>query len=311
MPFDGRVLSGIAVLAAAVERGSFTRAGETLGLSASGVSRAVARLESRVGVRLLDRTTRSLRLTSEGARLYDLAAPHLAGLEAAADAASEAAQDVRGHLRASVNPIFARHILAGRLGEFATRHPSLRLTLVQQPDVGDLVAEGVDVAIRFGPQIQPGLSVRLLLETRVLTVASPAYLARRGRPEAPAELAGHECLQFVDPRTGRPFEWEFRRATETVPVPIAGALTLGDVDTMVAACLAGAGVAQVLALGVERHLASGALVDLFPDWPGETYPLFAVRPARRLAPARVTTFIDFCAEIAEPPRRSSQQISAR
>lgn len=205
--------------------------------------------------------------------------------------------DVRGQLRASVNPIFARHILAPRLGAFAARHPALRLTLVQQPDVGDLVAEGVDVAIRFGPQVQPGPSARLLLETRVLTVASPAYLDRRGRPATPADLTGHDCLQFLDPRTGRPFDWEFRRPAETVAVATAGALTLADVDTMVAACLAGAGVVQVLALGVERHLASGALVDLFPDWPGETDPLYAVRPSRRLAPARVETFIDFRMEI--------------
>jgi DNA-binding transcriptional LysR family regulator len=298
MPYDGRLLSGIGVLAATVEAGSFTRGGEALGLSASGVSRAVARLEARVGVRLLDRTTRSLRLTSEGARLYELAAPHLAGIEAAADVASGAAAVIGGSLRVSVNPIFARRVLAPRLGAFTARHPALRLTFVQQPDVGDLVAEGVDVAIRFGPQDQSGLSVRLLLETRVLTVASPTYLERRGRPAAPTELADHDCIQFLDPRTGRPFEWEFRREAETVPVPVGGALILSDVDTMVAACWAGAGVAQVLALGVERHLASGALVDLFPDWPGETYPLYAVRPSRRLAPARVEAFIDFCAEIS-------------
>lgn len=300
MAFDGRLLAGMSVLAAVVEGGSFTRAAEALGLSASGVSRAVARLESRIGVRLLDRTTRSLSLTSEGARLYELAAPHLEGIEAAANLASGTAGSVRGTLRASVNPIFSRHVLAPRLPEFVARFPDLTTVIVQQPDAGDLVAEGMDVAIRFGPQPPSGLSSRLLLRTRVLTVAAPTYLERRGRPSTPAELSGHDCIQFLDPRRRRPFAWEFLRAEETLPVTTQGPLTFADVDTMVAACAAGAGVAQVLALGVEGLLASGALVELFPDWPGETFPLHAVRPSRRLSPAKVEAFLDFCEAIARP-----------
>lgn len=297
MSFDGRLLSGISVLAAVVESGSFTRAGDLLGLSASGVSRAVSRLEARIGVRLLDRTTRSLRLTSEGASLYDLATPHLAGLEEAANAASGAAAAVQGSLRASLNPIFARHVLAPRLDRFAARYPSLDVTIVQHPDVGDLITEGVDVAIRFGPQPPSTMSSRLLLETRVLTVAAPSYLERQGRPTTPGELAEHDCIQYLDPRSGKPFAWEFHRGSEILPVATTGRLTMTDVDTMVTACLAGAGIAQVLQLGVEHLLASGALVELFPDWPSETFPLYAVRPSRRLPPAKVEVFLDFCAEI--------------
>jgi DNA-binding transcriptional LysR family regulator len=300
MAFDGRLLAGMSVLAAVVEGGSFTRAAEMLGLSASGVSRAVARLEKRIGVRLLDRTTRSLSLTSEGARLYELAAPHLEGIEAAANLASGAAGSVRGTLRASINPIFSRHVLAPRLPEFVARFPELTITIVQQPDAGDLVAEGVDVAIRFGPQPPSRLSSRLLLRTRVLTVAAPAYLKRRGRPSAPAELAGHDCIQFLDPQRRRPFAWEFLRDGETLPVATQGPLTFADVDTTVAACAAGVGIAQVLALGVEGLLASGTLVELFPDWPGETFPLHAVRPSRRLSPAKVEAFLDFCETVARP-----------
>jgi DNA-binding transcriptional LysR family regulator len=298
MAFDGRLLSGMSVLAAVVEGGSFTRAGELLGLSASGVSRAISRLEKRIGVRLLDRTTRSLRLTSEGARLYALAEPNLEGLEAAANLISGAAGAVRGALRASVNPIFARHVLAPRLPEFIARFPGLSVTLLQQPDAGDLIAEGMDVAIRFGPQPPSSFSSRLLLHTRVLTVAAPAYLERRGRPATPSELTGHDCIQFIDAQRGRPFEWEFQRADETLPVKTRGPLTFTDVDTMVAACLAGTGIAQLLALGIEPLLARGALVELFPDWPGETFPLYAVRPSRRLPPAKVEAFLAFCEEIS-------------
>ena len=176
---DARLLSGVTVLATVVERGSFTRAAELLGLSASGVSRAISRLEQRLGVRLLNRTTRTLRLTTEGARLNELAAPHLAGIEEAANSAAGAASVAKGTIRASLNSFFARHILAPHLPEFNQRYPELSLVLVQIPDAGDLIAEGIDIAVRFGPQPASTMSSRLLLETRVLTVAAPSYIKTR------------------------------------------------------------------------------------------------------------------------------------
>ena len=294
MGIDGRLLAGMSVLAAVVESGSFTRAGETLGMSASGVSRSVSRLESRIGVRLLDRTTRALHLTREGARLYELAAPHLSGVEEAANAISGAAGTVHGMLRVSLNPVFARHVLAPHWPQFAARHPQLELTQVSLPDAGDLVAEGIDVAVRFGPQPSSSMASRMLLQTRVLTVAAPAYLQRYGRPKTPGELVGHDCIQYIDPQRGKPFQWEFHRGKHVLPVPTRGRLTLSDVDTMVQACVAGGGIAQVLALGVERQLRCGALVELFPDWPDETFPLYAVRPSRRLPSAAVEAFIMLC-----------------
>ena len=299
MGFDGRLLSGMSVLAAVVETGSFTRAGEVLGLSASGVSRAVSRLEARLGIRLLHRTTRVLRLTDEGTRLYALAAPHLSGIEEAANVVSGAAETVRGVLRVSLNPIFARNVLAPRLPEFTERYPEVNLISVLLPDAGDLVAEGIDVAVRFGPQPPTSMTSRRLLETRVLTVASPSYLQKHGRPKTPEKLVGHNCIQYIDPQRARPYEWEFRRGKDVRPVDTSGRLALTDVDTMVQACVAGVGIAQVLALGVESLLASGALVELFPDWPDETFPLYAIRPSRRLPPAAVEAFLDFCHAICE------------
>jgi DNA-binding transcriptional LysR family regulator len=294
---DARLLSGVTVLATVVERGSFTKAAELLGLSASGVSRAISRLEQRLGVRLLDRTTRTLRLTAEGARLNELAAPHLTGIEEAASSAAGAAFSAKGTVRASLNPFFASHILAPSLPEFKQRYPELSLVLVQSPDAGGLIAEGVDIAVRFGPQPPSTMSSRRLLETRVLTVAAPSYLSAHSRPASPEALAGHDCIQYLDPQRGKPFEWEFRRAGETRPVNTSGRLTLADVDTMIAACVAGAGIAQVLALSVEALVETGTLIELFPDWPGETFPLFAIRPSRRLPAAKVTAFLDFCTEI--------------
>ncbi len=298
MSFDGRLLSGMSVLAAVVESGSFTRAGEVLGLSASGVSRSISRLEERMGVRLLDRTTRALHLTGEGARLYSLAAPHLSGIEEAANTVSSSATTVRGLLRVSLNPLFSRHILAPRLLEFKTRYPEISLLQVSLPDAGDLVAEGVDVAVRFGQQQSSAMTSRKLMETRVLTVASPAYIRKHGSPKNPKKLAEHDCIQFIDPQRGKPFRWEFHRGRELLEVETSGSLTLTDVDTMIGACIAGAGISQVLALGVAPLLQSGALVELFPDWPGEKFPLHIIRPSRRLPPAAVQAFMDFCLEIS-------------
>ncbi len=294
---DGRLLAEMSVLAAVVETGSFTRAAEVLGLSASGVSRSVARLEAKIGVRLLERTTRALRLTGEGTRLYELAAPHLSGIEEAADAVAGAASQVRGVLRVSLNPLFVRYVLAPRLPEFLARHPELEIRMVPVPDTADLVAEGIDVAVRFGPQPASSMSSRLLLNTRVLTVASPAYLKRHGRPKVPQDLAGHECLQYINPQDGRVFDWEFHRGKKKLVVATRGRLTLTDGDSLVRACVAGAGIAQMLALGFESLLTGGALVDLFPDWPDERFPLYAIRPSRRLPPAAVEAFLDFCTEI--------------
>lgn len=297
MSFDGRLLSGMSVLAAVVEAGSFSRAGEVLGLSASGVSRSISRLEERLGVRLLDRTTRALHLTSDGKNLYERAAPHLAGIEEAATFVSGAAVSVRGKLRVSLNPIFAQRILAPKLPLLYERHPGLELIVLQQPDVGDLVSEGIDVAVRFGPQPPSTMTSRLLLRTRVLTVASPDYLARHGRPKRPEKLLDHDCIQYIDPRSGRPFSWEFHRARQIVPVATKGHLTTTDADLMVQACVRGAGIAQVLALNVDHLIRSGKLIELFPEWPDETYPLYATRPSRRLAPAAIEAFLDFCVEI--------------
>ena len=305
MGFDGRLLSGMSVLAAVVETGSFTRAGDVLGLSASGVSRAVSRLEGRMGIRLLDRTTRALHLTGEGARLYELAAPHLSGIEEAANVVSGAAATARGTLRVSLNSLFSRYVLAPRLPEFKERYPELELIAVQLPDAGDLVAEGIDVAVRFGPPPSSSMTSRRLLETRVLTVASPSYLKKYGRPKRPEKLAEHDCIQYIDPQRGKPFEWEFQRRKEIIHVATSGRLTLTDPDTMVGACVAGAGIAQVLALGVEPLIAKGLLMELFPEWPGETFPLHAIRPSRRLPPAAVEAFLDFCGEICKAVETTS------
>jgi DNA-binding transcriptional LysR family regulator len=299
MAFDGRILSGVSVLAAVVAGGSFVKAAELIGLTDSGVSRAIGRLESRLGVRLLDRTTRSVTLTDEGRRFYEEVKPHLNAIEDAAIIASGAVSAVRGRLKVDIDPFFLPLVLAGRLGAFCERYPELSIEFVSSEHVGDLVSEGVDLAIRFGQPRLATLVSRKLIEAPILTVASPGYIARHGRPDHPSELARHRCLQFLDPYTGRPFEWAFVDDAQTIEVATRGPLTFTDPKSMLAECAAGTGIAQVIGWGVGGLLASGALIDLFPAWHGERFPLFAFHPSRKHPPAKVRAFVDFCVEVIQ------------
>jgi DNA-binding transcriptional LysR family regulator len=295
LAFDSRLLSGIEVLVAAVEAGSFVRAAESLGLTQSGVSRAVARLERRVGVRLFDRTARAIALTEEGRRFYQQVKPHLSGIEDAASQAGGSAMAVRGRLRVNVDPFFARLVLAPRVGKFLADHPELSLEIIGRDRLGDLIADGFDAAVRFGEPEPSSLVARRLIETRVLTCAAPAYLTKHGRPAHPRELADarHECILYVDPVTGRPFPWEFHRGRQKIRVAVSGRLTVNNVGTTLGACVAGHGIAQILALGTEDLLNRGKLVELFPDWSDERFPLYMFYLSRNVPPAKLRAFVDF------------------
>src|SRR5580700_3939337 len=293
MPYDARLLSGVTVLMAVVEAGSMARATEALGLTSSGVGRAIGRLETRVGVRLLGRTTRTMTLTDEGRRFYEEVGPHLDGIEQAAITASGAAGIVRGRLRVNVDPFFSRVVLAAQISRFLDRHGEVRVELIMRDHVGDLVADGFDLAMRFGEPPTGSFISRKLIETRILTVASPSYIATRGRPLHPVEIAGHDCIDFYDATNGRPFDWEFRNEREVLPIKINSRLMVSDVGAMLSACQAGVGIAQILQLGSKHIVDSGRLVELFPDWPGELFPLYALYPSRQHRAAKVRAFVDF------------------
>jgi DNA-binding transcriptional LysR family regulator len=299
MAFDGRILSGVSVLAAVVEGGTFSKAAELIGITDSGVSRAIGRLETRLGARLLDRTTRSVSLTDEGRRFYEDVKPHLDAIEDAAIMASGAVSAVRGRLKVDIDPYFLPTVLAGRLGAFCERYPELSIEFVSRERVGDLVSEGIDLAIRFGQPHLATLVSRKLIEAPVLTVASPGYIERYGRPVHPLDIQHHRCLLFVDLHTGKPYDWEFVRGAETIEVPASGPLTFTDPQSVVEECVAGTGIAQILGWGVEELLANGTLIDLFPEWHGERFPLFSYHPSRNHPPAKVRAFVEFCVEVIE------------
>ncbi len=292
---DGRLIGGMVVLAAVADTRSFRRAAERLSMTQSGVSKAIAKLETRLNARLLHRTSWAVELTDEGRALYERATPHLAGISEAFAEASRSRDSVSGKLRVNVDPLFSRMVLAPNLCEFLLRNPGLELRIETRGRIADLVSDGFDLALRFGEPTPSALIARRLLNARVLTVASPLYIERHGRPGHPQDLANdvHQCILAIDPSTGRAFEWEFQRALEILPVTVNGRLTVTDSGTKLGACLAGFGVAQVIDLGLECHFRSGALINLFPSWSDERLPLYVYHVSRHHVPAKVRKFIDF------------------
>ena len=295
MTFDARLLSGVGVMAAVVEHGGFARAAEAVGLTPSGVSRAVARLEARVGARLFDRHPRMVALTEAGARFHTEVAPLLAAITEAAETAAANSAEVRGRLKLSVDPWFARIVLAPRLPALLARYPALSLELRVTNAFEEMLGGGVDLAIRFGSPPNSGLIARRLLDTRVVTVANPAYLAGRPPLRAPADVCGHDAILFLDPQSGRPFTWEFHRDGKQLEVAVSGRLVLDDPSAALAACEAGLGLFQSFELGLDPWLSSGRLVTVLDDWAEERFPLHAYYTSRRQLPGKVRGFLDFIA----------------
>ena len=215
--------------------------------------------------------------------------------------AARGATTVRGRLRVNLDPIFSHLILGPRLEAFLDNNPELQLELITRDRLGDLIADGFDLAVRFGEPRNSGLVARKLLDTPVLTVAATSYLKRHGRPRTPQDLAGgkHTCIEFRDPETGRPFPWEFHRKRKKITVQTNGRLTVSDTGVKTGACLAGYGVAQILEIGHAHLLAEGRLVNLFPDWPDERFPLYAFHPSRHNPPAKTRAFLDLVVAVGE------------
>ena len=300
--FSGPTLDDLGVLRAAVENGSFVLAGQSLGLTQSAVSRAIARLEQRVGVRMFRRSARSVSLSDEGRRYYESIAPHLAAIEDATTEAGGAAAEVRGHLRVNVDWGIGQLVLTPHLQPFLERHPELSMDIAVRERMGDLVRDGFDVSVRFGVPEPSTLKSRLLLRTRIVTCASPAYLARAGTPRRPRDVEKHACVRARDRITGAPFAWEFVRGDEVVKVNASGRLIVNDGGALLAACLGGHGLAQLLDLYAHDLITEGRLVQVLPRWADETWPLYAYHHSEGLLSAKVRAFLDFVVELTRQHR---------
>jgi DNA-binding transcriptional LysR family regulator len=296
MNFDDQTLRDATAFVAVVRCGGFASAARSLNLSQSAASRSVARLEKRLGARVLDRTTRTIALTDEGRTLFAKLEPLLQSFEEAFASVAQEQTGIHGRLRVKMHPTLT-HALAGPpLKGFLDTYPGLSLELLASDRPGDLVSEGVDVALTVGELPSSSLIVKKLLDTRVLTVAAPAYLAAHAPVTCPADLAhGHALIDYRNPEAGRPFQWEHHRGRTVERVATPNRLIVSDILSLHAMCAAGWGIAQVLEFAVRPLLASGALIALLPEWSDERFPVYAIHPSRSYVPLRTRAFLDFVA----------------
>lgn len=297
--------SGLGVLRAVVEAGSFMGAGEALGLTQPAVSRTVARLEARVGIRIFHRSARSIALTDEGRRFYETVLPHLRAIEEATNEAAGSSATARGRLRVNIDPGTAQFVLMPRLKPFLDANPQLFVELVVRDRLGDLIREGFDVAVRFGEPEPSTLRARLLFRTRIVTCATPDYLATHGTPARPKDIEAHDCILMRDPLTGSHFGWGFVRGRRKVIVNVRGRVMVNHFAPMLAGCLAGQGIAQLLYCHAEHHIAAGELVELFPEWSDEMWPLYAFYHSAQYTSAKVRAFVDYVVGLTRTRQRRS------
>ncbi len=278
-----------------VELGGFSAAARACGMTPSAVSKLVSRLEERLGARLLNRSTRQLQLTAEGCGLYERGMHVLAALDEAERCAG--VQDVpRGKIRVNANVPFGQHFLLPLAPLFLERYPELTLDIVLTDAVVDILGQRTDVAVRAGPLKSSSLLARKLGQTRMLIVAAPAYLARRGTPLLAAELASHNLLDanYARARSG----WPLRRPDGDIVVPVVGNAQASDGEALRQLALAGLGLARLAAFQVRADIAAGRLLALLEDCnPGDSEEVHAVFVGQGgHVPLRVRVFLDFLAE---------------
>lgn len=291
-------LRTIEVFVRVAELASFTQAARALGLPRASVTAAVQALEARLQVKLLHRTTRKAGLTADGAAYVDEARRLLRELGELEAGLGRSARSPRGRLRVDVPAAAGRHVIAPALPGFFARYPGLVLSLGSSDRPIDLLGEGVDCVIRGGEAFDESLVGRKLGDLPVVTCAAPAYLAARGVPTHPDELAAHDFVGFFSARTGRAYDVDFTRDGETRTLHPGHRLAANDADTWLAGALVGLGLVQLpLSRHVRDHLRAGTLVRVLPQWQVEALPLAVLWPKNRHLTARVRAFIDWAVEL--------------
>ncbi|AXQ28339.1 LysR family transcriptional regulator [Solimonas sp. K1W22B-7] len=282
------------------ELGSFTRAAEALGLPKASVSTAVQQLEAALGTRLLHRTTRRVGMTQDGRVFHERARDLLDDMEELQSLFRQGGQALRGRLRVDMSSGLARNFILPRLPQFLEAHPGLELELSSTDRRVDLVREGFDCVLRVGTLADSSLIARPLGAFRIANCASPAYLRRHGTPQALEDLASHRLIHYVPNLGARPDGFEYRDGEGYRSLPMAGALTVNNAESYQGACLAGLGIIQAPAAGVQHLLAQGSLVELLPQLRAEPMPVSLLYANRRNLPRRVQAFMDWAAATLQP-----------
>ncbi|NWF32448.1 LysR family transcriptional regulator [Stenotrophomonas sp. SAM-B] len=290
----GAEFAELKAFVAVVDRGSFARAADHVGLSRSALSQIIRQLESRLGVRLLNRTTRSVSPTETGRSLHERIAPMFREMDEAVAQAVAAHARPAGTLRINTLSMGARKVIAPRLGRFAAAHPDVVLDIVIDDGLTDIAGEGFDAGIRVGGRLQKDMvAVRLTPDVQLLAVASPDYLARHGEPRSPADLDRHACINWRFPGSGKVAGWDFRNGAQAVEFFGEGAVIANHQDIVVPAALQGLGVFYAYDdEGIAEALADGRLKLILADWSPIVPGLYLYYSSRRHLLPALRAFID-------------------
>jgi DNA-binding transcriptional LysR family regulator len=273
---------------------SFTRAAATLGVSPTALSKSLQRLENAVGVRLLNRTTRAVQLTAEGARLLDQIAPAMTAIGQALDSLNNAEKDVRGTLRVTVPTVAYSLLLERHIADFLRRYPMLQLEILIDDALVDIVSAGLDAGIRLGERLALDMSATPLLRSeRMAVVAAPSYLAGKPPIERPADLLQHECIRLRLKTNGTLYPWKLAVGGESRALEVKGRLVLDNMAAVLNAAIGGCGVACTFERLAASAIADGRLRQLLPAYCQDHPGWFLYFPSRRHMSARLRAFIDF------------------
>jgi DNA-binding transcriptional LysR family regulator len=293
-------LRTLAIFVKVAERLSFVRAAADLGITQSGVSNAISRLEDQIGTPLLTRTTRRVSLTEHGAAYFERCRQALAELEEAELVLKNAQLKPSGNLRIDMPVSFGRLKVVPLLGVFQARYPDIGLRVTFNDRYIDHIEESVDVSIRFGNLQDSSLIARRLGGAQLSVVGAPRYFAKFGQPKKPEDLAGHNCLAFIFRDTRLAREWRFARAGGESALPVQGTMSLSDGASVCDAARAGYGLAQLQDFFIDALIARGQLVAVLEKFKPAAQPIWLVYPqARHLSP-KVRAFVDFMVEKFKP-----------
>jgi len=306
----GSDFAELKAFAAVVERASFARAAEHLGLSPSALSQTIRQLEARLGARLLNRTTRSVAPTATGEQLYARIAPLFRGMAEAVAEATAAAGQMGGTLRVNTLGMAATQVIAPRLGRFHQAHPDVVLDIVVDDGLSDIVAGRFDAGIRVGGRLEKDMiAVRLTPDLKMIAVASPAYLAQRGAPKKPADLHRHACINWRLQMDGRTYRWEFEKKGKRLEMAVEGPLVTNHSDMGVAAAVQGLGIAYAFDRErVDGHVGQGRLVQVLADWSVAKPGLFLYYSNRRHPTPALSAFIDCMRQPLCPSHNPSRKL---
>lgn len=291
---DGLNFAELMAFMAISEARSFRDAALRLNVTPSALSRTLRRLEDRMGVRLLNRTTRSVSQTEAGALLYAKLAPAVASVEDAVRHASSLATDAGGTVRLNLPRLAAELILLPRLALFNARHPRVRLELVIDDTLSDVTAKGFDAGIRTGERLAGDMiAIRLTPPVSVAVVGSPSYLAENASPTSPHDLRRHACINYRWETTGQIFRWLFRSPDEQIEVDVDGPVVVNDTGVIREAAIAGLGLAYLPEGAVRAQLERGTLVRVLEHWCMPSPGFYLYHPSRRQTPPALRALITF------------------